>query len=213
MGRQKEMVVTARFAMMKGDKPVIRGQVERVMVTLWAAGQRETFLYEGPYPFQLNNMDAWLSRIVGLKRASFVLAGYAYAKGTPAGILYIVNDGVGAKEGRGCNENKFTYQFNDPGNTRVDIVVVTKPHAQAYQAKVKAGLHIPIPREQVAQQAALKRGEAVNDGDFERVAGEWHILETRFGDERALWPLTLQEFEEAKTAGKIPQEEVYFTNG
>ena len=127
-----------------GEKPTIRGKV------VWAT----CILYEGPtikdqaavdenrFPPQPNNMTAWF-------RAAYRALGKSMhvMLGASDKLEYLVNDGEGSKDGRGCHQNKYSYLLRQNGvvTQRLDIHITSEDHAKSWQRKVQEG-HVPKKR-------------------------------------------------------------------
>lgn len=128
-----------------GEKPVIRGKIIAALA----------ILYDGPtvvasgeidsqwYPAQPNNMVAWIRGVYKTLDKPFW-----QMFGAQNQFEYLVNDGVGPKEGRGSNQNRYTYILRDDNGrikSRLDINITTESYAKIHAQKLAKG-HVPRAR-------------------------------------------------------------------
>lgn len=124
----------------KGEKPVIRGHIDYASVALYQ-GTRVVIsgvFEEKHYPFQTNNVTEWI-------RAAYKLLGRTVTCVTalpPDRLGLIVNDGQGALQGRGSNQNVFKVYSKDEHGVPIHSLVFTIntiPHARRHILKKARG--------------------------------------------------------------------------
>lgn len=124
----------------KGEPAVLRGKIKSARFEVWEDGLLryvDDFQLDKA-PIQPNNMSEWLWQIMhNYKHSTKMIDDFREGW---RGIRYEVNDGMGPKRGRGSNHNTFTYYFRA---WKVELILDTELHQQAYARKVKSGAHVP----------------------------------------------------------------------
>lgn len=124
-----------------GEDKVIRGPLVAVSLLLYhgptlveAAELEKRF-----WPAQTNNFTSWLQCAYKQLGSSMrVMLGQSNK------LEYVVNDGEGAKKGRGCHTNKLAILLRKDGlvEYRLEITVITEPAAMRQARLIKEG-HTP----------------------------------------------------------------------
>lgn len=135
-------------AMEPGEPPVIRGKVSEALLFLWADG-RMIASEEIPaksIPFQTNNLSAWFkasAKVLGALMRPML--GYDLLSDN---YRILVNDGEGPKQGRGSNENEFSFELmqNGVSTYKLLIKISTIPHQKLYAQRMQKGDHTPRKR-------------------------------------------------------------------
>lgn len=125
---------------LQGETPVIRGAVIVANVTLYVGPtvKRSLSLDPKDFPVQTNSLTAWLR--IAAKRLGKDLA--PMLVGGIDDLTLIVNNGDGAKRGRGCNNNEFELQLlDDKGfiQHRLHFAVTTESHIKRHIIRKATG--------------------------------------------------------------------------
>lgn len=139
------------YASMPGEEKPVQGRILSASAWLEASGTNlaiiEIALTEAPY--QLNNMTRWLQVAMAKMRDIDFRRAWEIAHDR---CQYVVNDGIGAKSGRGRYDNTFTYVLWWPEkqiNFKLHIRIVTESHQNAHHKRIRSGEFVATPKKKI----------------------------------------------------------------